>query len=339
MQWPVLGGETGSSFGAPRDGGARRHLGVDIFAPKLTPVVAVANGVVTEVNGPGPNCCWVKMRHDDGWSSVYIHLNNDTFGTDDGRGDGVRPGLKAGDPVLAGEVIGWLGDSGNAETATPHLHFELRMRNGTPIDPLPSLRWAQRNAPVPALEGASRQFGIAYVDDDGHPAELMFNLLTSVGGFSPCDSWGTRACPTDLATPDDAAAWLTALTGVELLVRPPPADLTGSEENALLAATLLCLNNGCPPPTITVGETATMISWALQWAAFDPEGDLLPPPSGYKHIEVSRAWKHLVDSHLATDCPALPVSLDTVLTRAGLAELLGQALGHLPALACSAAVS
>ncbi len=334
MQWPVLGGETGSSFGSPRDGGARRHQGVDIFAPKLTPVVAVANGVVYEVQGPDRECCWVKIRHDDGWWSLYLHLNNDSWRTDDGAGSGIRPGLEAGDRVEAGEVIGWVGDSGNAETASPHLHFELHMRSGVPIDPLPSLRWAQRNAPVPALENASRSFNIAFVDDDGLAAEETFNLLTARGSFTPCDEWGTRACPANPASLFEAGEWLTALTGVEVPLRLPPVDLSSRSDDDLVAAALACQLNGCPPPPVSVGEAARMIIWVGEWLAYDAEVDPTSPSPTYWNRDPALAFGRLLESGLASACSNSEVTADTLLTRAALAEMIGQAFGLLPVLAC-----
>ena len=140
MQWPVLGGgAVGSSFGVERDGGSRLHAGNDIMAPKMTPVVAVANGTITSVNRNPGDCCWLILTHDDGWSSWYLHLNNDSYGTDDGRGIGIRPDIVEGTRVIAGEVIGWVGDSGNAEPAPPHLHFELHRPGVGAIDPYPAL--------------------------------------------------------------------------------------------------------------------------------------------------------------------------------------------------------
>ncbi len=124
-----------SVFGAERDGGERDHKGIDLAAPRLTPVLAVNAGVVTKINRSSVS---VFLRHDDGWSSWYLHLNNDTYLTDDGLGGGVVPGLEVGDRVVAGQVIGWVGDSGNAEPTPPHLHFELRTPWGSPIDPLRS---------------------------------------------------------------------------------------------------------------------------------------------------------------------------------------------------------
>jgi hypothetical protein len=333
MQWPMLGGETGSSFGSPRDGGARRHLGVDIFAPKLTPVVAVADGVATEVNGPESDCCWVKIRHDDGWWSVYVHLNNDTHGTDDRAGNGIRPGLEAGDRVRAGEVIGWSGDSGNAETASPHLHFELRMPNSVPIDPLPSLRWAQRNAAIPSLDGWGRSFSIAFVDDDGSAAETIFNLITSRGAMTPCDEWGVQACPQNPATVLDAATWIGGLTGIVIPVRLPPVDPLTAAENQLVDTAISCQARDCYP-TVTVGEAARMIKWVAAQLAYDPDGELPAPPPSYLDLDPMVAWGDLIDAGLATSCPVLPLRAEAMLTRAGLGEMLGQALGLLPALPC-----
>lgn len=147
MIFPLAGdGVLTGSFGDPRSGG-RKHEGEDIMAPKLTPVVAVAAGKVEWMQAEiGGRCCALSLRHDDGWRSRYIHLNNDTPGTDDGRGYGIAEGLERGVRVEAGTVIGWVGDSGNAEHTPPHLHFELRRPNRRPINPYPSLLEAAMEA-------------------------------------------------------------------------------------------------------------------------------------------------------------------------------------------------
>jgi len=121
------------------------HTGQDIMADKMTPVVAAAAGVVTLVNwtsDPGMNpsrCCSLVIRHDDGWESWYIHLDNDTTGTDDGKGWGIKRAIKPGVRVSAGQHIAWVGDSGNAEGTDPHLHFELHDPTGTVVNPYSAL--------------------------------------------------------------------------------------------------------------------------------------------------------------------------------------------------------
>ncbi len=136
------------SFGAPRPGG-RSHEGIDIFAEKMTPVVAIAGGTVTFMrNGVGGDCCTLRIRHDDGRSSLYLHLNNDTPGTDDGQGYGIAEGIQVGSVVSAGTVIGFVGDSGNAEGTPPHLHIEIADASGTELNPYPLLRIAQGADPA-----------------------------------------------------------------------------------------------------------------------------------------------------------------------------------------------
>ena len=94
------------TFGAPRSGG-RTHAGTDILADKRVPVVAAAAGTVGWMHDElGGNCCAMALRHDDGWESWYIHLNNDTAGTDDGMGWGFAPGITPGAHVEAGQLIG-----------------------------------------------------------------------------------------------------------------------------------------------------------------------------------------------------------------------------------------
>lgn len=131
------------SWGAPRPGG-RTHKGTDIFADKGTPVVAVAAGeVVSASSSDGTAGVYVKIRHSDGAISAYLHLNNDTPGTDDGQVVGIANGIEKGAFVPAGMIIGYVGDSGNAETTQPHLHFEYRPDGVNPINPFPLLQTVQ----------------------------------------------------------------------------------------------------------------------------------------------------------------------------------------------------
>ncbi len=144
MIFPHLAGEYTSmpdTFGDCRGSGcSRRHHGIDIMAPKMVPLVAVASGTVGWMHDDqGGNCCAMALRHDDGWESWYIHMNNDTPGTDDGQGWGFAEGIYSGAHVEAGQLIGWVGDSGNAEWTAPHTHFELHDPNGTIINPYESL--------------------------------------------------------------------------------------------------------------------------------------------------------------------------------------------------------
>jgi murein DD-endopeptidase MepM/ murein hydrolase activator NlpD len=157
--FPVVGGGSfSSSFGAPRPGD-RTHKGNDIFAPKMTPIAAVAGGIVVGVSDPsGEECCFAKIEHDDGSRTLYLHLNNDTPGSDDGMGWGIADGIHKGVRVEAGTVIGYVGDSGNAEGTQPHLHFEYHSPGSGAVDPYQMLRAApvlvEVGAPIPAVTAA-----------------------------------------------------------------------------------------------------------------------------------------------------------------------------------------
>lgn len=144
IMFPVNGPATfRDDFAEPRGGGTREHLGIDIISPKMTPVVAAVDGVVSYV--VRPQASWgysVTIRDEEGYQYRYLHLNNDTPGTDDGQGgeaNAYAPGMERGARVLRGDLIGWVGDSGNAEEAGAHLHFEIRQPDRTPINPYESL--------------------------------------------------------------------------------------------------------------------------------------------------------------------------------------------------------
>ena len=159
IMFPVAGpADYSDTFGACRDGCARLHQGVDIFAPKLTPLIAAADGRIVSERRNATKKAGNKLTIEDaeGWRYVYVHLNNDTPGTDDNANpqSWIAAGdLRAGDMVRAGQVIGYLGDSGNAEETPPHLHFEIIPPGGTSINPTPSVTAARGRADlVPAAD-------------------------------------------------------------------------------------------------------------------------------------------------------------------------------------------
>lgn len=123
----------GSSWGADRDGGARRHEGVDIFAPKGTPVVAAVNGRIIRVNENqlGGKTVWLRPKAKD-FTLYYAHLNEQL----------ATPGQE----VKAGDVIGKVGNTGNAKTTAPHLHFGIYTGSGA-IDPLLFIQPVKASAP------------------------------------------------------------------------------------------------------------------------------------------------------------------------------------------------
>jgi murein DD-endopeptidase MepM/ murein hydrolase activator NlpD len=137
---PVFTQEIGATefrdtFGDGRSGG-RAHNGTDLLAPRMTEIYALADGIVSYVGTNNLSGRNIKLDHGEGWESYYVHLNNDNVGTDDGAATwslALAPGIEEGVEVVAGQLIGWVGDSGNAEGTTPHTHFELR-KDGNPIN-------------------------------------------------------------------------------------------------------------------------------------------------------------------------------------------------------------
>lgn len=151
---PVTGKvEWTDPFGAERDGGKRRHEGFDMGAPKLRPVVACFDGTVSLTTGMGGLGRAVFLRGDCGWSATYAHLNDDNPGTDDDSAElrlTFSSGIQEGSHVRAGQLLGYLGNSGNAKYAGSHLHFELSPPGGGIVDPTPHLKKARLLAkPIP----------------------------------------------------------------------------------------------------------------------------------------------------------------------------------------------
>ena len=118
------------------------HYATDIMAPKMRLVYAATDGVITFAPMSEPSYGYMlTLKGDDGFTYNYVHLNNDTPGTDDGNGGSANAyaaGIRQGARVSRGQHIAWVGDSGNAESVGPHLHFEI-YDGQTPINPFETL--------------------------------------------------------------------------------------------------------------------------------------------------------------------------------------------------------
>ncbi|MFH0927918.1 MAG: M23 family metallopeptidase [bacterium] len=141
--FPMQGGASFTDdFGDARSGG-RVHEGNDLMAQKMTPILAARGGRVVYAPTTEPSYGFMlTISGEDGYEYGYLHINNDTPGTDDGLGglqNAYAPGISEGVHVTQGQHIAWVGDSGNAEAVGPHLHFEIRLPDGTAINPYPYL--------------------------------------------------------------------------------------------------------------------------------------------------------------------------------------------------------
>lgn len=146
--FPVVGNVSYiDDFGAPRPQG--RHEGNDIMAIRHQPAVAFERGRVEKHVGSSMGTCMLYLRGVSGMTYVYIHLNNDLTMQNDNRGgcrNGVSwaPGLQTGQTVRRGQLVGYVGDSGDADGGMPHLHFEVRTPSGRAINPFTYLNKAKR---------------------------------------------------------------------------------------------------------------------------------------------------------------------------------------------------
>jgi murein DD-endopeptidase MepM/ murein hydrolase activator NlpD len=139
------------------------HTGVDYAAPKGTPVMTIGDGVVTSVKYEGAGGNTVRIRHNSVYSTAYLHLSK------------YAKGLKAGQRVRQGEVIGYVGSTGRS--TGPHLDFRV-WKNGTPINPLkmdspPAEPIKDSNRP--AFEAASLRCRAQVDTIQGH--KLMIELM------------------------------------------------------------------------------------------------------------------------------------------------------------------
>ncbi len=162
LAFPVAGRTVSavwSRFGDPRDGGRRRHEGIDIFAPRGTPVLAAADGVVSRVRITrlGGKVVWVR-DHARRASEYYAHLDSQA--------------VHRGQTVAVGDTLGFVGNTGNARTTRTHLHFGVYRRGQGAVDPYPFVS--------PAARGGTRLAAdVSLLGGWAHPTESGIELRSA----------------------------------------------------------------------------------------------------------------------------------------------------------------
>jgi hypothetical protein len=133
IAFPVLGPvEFVDDWHFERDGGARRHEGLDLLGYEGQPIRAAFDGVITAINDVPAGIAGngLRLTRDDGLYANYFHLSDSATGP-------VLASLAVGTRVRAGQIIGFMGSTGNA--GIPHLHFELRTAEREPMAPYPAV--------------------------------------------------------------------------------------------------------------------------------------------------------------------------------------------------------
>lgn len=199
LSFPVSGHDStaiGSWYGDTRDAGRRRHEGVDIFAPRGTPVLAAADGVVrsTRRNNLGGNVVWLRDEH--GRALYYAHLDTQL--------------VRRGQRVTAGDTLGRVGNSGNARTTPPHLHFGIYSRGS--FDPYPALRQLP-TTPASFSGDSSRIGGLVRLTRTSNIRELPSTRSAALASLPPQTPLRVEAGTGDwyrVSTPDGARGFVAA---------------------------------------------------------------------------------------------------------------------------------
>lgn len=169
LDFPVAGSKAkaGSFWGDDRDAGRRKHEGIDIFAPKLTPAIAAADGYITGVQegGLGGKTVWMKVA-DKNYYLYYAHLD--------------RQLVQDGQRIKKGDTLGLVGNTGNAKYTPSHLHFGIYTHNG-PVDPWPFVNKVLRTADPVATKALN--IALQWTNTKKNGTEMMTPLAVTTAEY------------------------------------------------------------------------------------------------------------------------------------------------------------
>lgn len=269
--FPVVGQvQYTDDFGAPRRQGP--HQGNDIMAPRRALAVAAEAGKVKIWTSSSSAGCMLYLYGKSGTTYLYIHLNNDLTNHNDNRGKCVlgtayAPGLKDGQKVSAGQLLGFVGDSGDANGVATHLHFEVHPHNGKAVSPYKYLNRAYR--PLFAVLPGSK---------------FTLSFTGSVVSATPIDDFSAslkievtslKAWPGGFRVPNVNRTITLAVQDTDsiqqLRTGPTTAALTVSLQR------LTSAKQG-QPLTVTTAPAANKLDAQLGRGAFDAATVVLKPP-------------------------------------------------------------
>jgi Peptidase family M23 len=244
--FPVIGpAQYTDDFGDPRPQG--RHEGNDIVSVRRALAVAVEPGRVEfDQSANGAGGCMLSLYGQSGTKYLYVHLNNDLTATNDNRGRCVPgtafpKGLRSGQKVEAGQPVGYVGDSGDADGGNPHLHFELHPGGGGAVSPYP---WLQRSLRLLFYAPAGSPFSLALTGRVSAVEQNTMRLKVETLRWWPAGlrvpnvnrMLGVDLAYTQPTTPKAASAGgrstakLVSLTGRRVTVWTEPAPTTRSAQ-------------------------------------------------------------------------------------------------------------
>ena len=256
FQVPVLLGtdyyQLTPDFGVPRGGGARSHEGQDMLAPRGTPVVSPTEAVVigTGVWSGGGN--YVQTANPGGERFRYMHLDQ-------------IADIKRGDELDIGDLIGTVGDTGNAGAGVYHLHFEVLDEDGEPQDPYPRL------SDEPWNEAQVADFltaALNNIDDEDEYAELLVETFPNeLFALQQAGERLPRELRSELADTDvsDRAALLEQLNKlIQSIPAVIPTGLTVGDEGGAVSLLQLYIS------TQNAGPAATRLAQSGATGYFGP---------------------------------------------------------------------
>jgi murein DD-endopeptidase MepM/ murein hydrolase activator NlpD len=252
--FPVLGrgnAAVGSFWGAARDAGARQHEGIDIFAKRGTPAVAATAGFITRTGETplGGRVVWLSDT-EHGNHIYYAHLDKQL----------VSPGQQ----VQAGDTLGLVGNTGNARTTVPHLHFGIYRSGQGAVDPFPFVR--RTDATPAAPNGPDRRgefvrlrtaadLRLAPTSDKSRPASAVEKLSKQL----PLLVLGQHGTALRVQTPSGAEGYVAAQAVVAAeksplrrLLLPDSTELLSRPATAAPASGALASQT----PVVVLGQTA-----------------------------------------------------------------------------------
>lgn len=219
------------NFGDPRDGGSRTHEGEDILAPEGAPIVSPTEAVVIRTGTGSGSGKYVTTANPGGESFVYMHLSEIS--------------VKAGDELDVGDLIGLVGDTGNAKGGPAHLHLEIRDgREAT--DPYPRIteEFSLKDK-IEYLEGVLND-----VDDEDDMVDFVVKNYSG-------ELWQAKAAGYDL--PEDVEDELADTPVSVPSTATPEGDLTLDSQGPLVTTlqSFLILKSTGPAAEALKGAGAT----------------------------------------------------------------------------------